>query len=104
MVADLGGAFAIAGPVAAGIILARGERRAVGLGAGEDVVHVRRVTTPLDRRAVLVQGGVLGQLVVAMQLLNILGNDYPLAFCQGPLPMRSRALTDAAPSLALALR
>ncbi|MCY1545449.1 hypothetical protein D9M68_813920 [compost metagenome] len=84
MVADLGGAFAAAGPVAAGVVLARGERRAVGLGAGEDVVHVRRVATPLDRRPLLIQGGVLVQLVVAVQLRDRLGDDHALGVLPGP--------------------
>src|SRR5213593_4984185 len=40
-------------PVAAGAILAGRERGAVRLGAGQDVVHVRRVAAPVDHLTLL---------------------------------------------------
>src|SRR5262249_17234474 len=85
-------------PVAAGAVVAGREGGAVRLRAGEDVVHVRCVATAVDHLALLVQRRLLGDVVVrAVQLGDILPITVPLEFCQGPAPMRSRALTAPAP-------
>ena len=71
-----------------------GNARAVGLRAGQDVVPVRRVAAAVDDLALLVSAVCLVRL-----LLRRAGrrrpwrSTTPLAFCHGPLPMRSRALT-----------
>src|SRR5262245_47035463 len=60
-VAEHGRALRAAGPVAAGAILACGERRAVHLRAGEGVVLVRRRAGAAgDRIALLVERGLCG--------------------------------------------
>ena len=39
-------------------------------------------------------------LRVAVQVVDVLGDDSPLALCQGPRPMRSRAFTAGLPPAA----
>ena len=64
-------------------------RPAVGLRAGQDVVPVRRIAAAVDRLALLVQRGLLGQVVaVAVQIGDALGDHRAL----GVLP---RAVADA---------
>src|SRR5262249_49619575 len=53
VMADHRRALAALRPVAAGAIVAGRERGAVGLRAGEDVVHVRGVATAVDGLALL---------------------------------------------------
>src|SRR5712664_1885395 len=70
-------------PVAAGTILAGRERRAVRLGASQDVVHVRRIAAPVDRLTFFSQGGLLGDVVLAVQLSQILRDDDALGVLPG---------------------
>ena len=66
-----------------------GERRAVRLRAGEDVVPVRRVAAAVDHLALLGQRGLLADLVVgAVQIVDVLRDHLAL----GVLP---RAVADA---------
>src|SRR6478735_6283587 len=77
-VADHRRTLAALGPVAAGRVDAAGDRRAVGLRAGQDVVHVRRVATAVDDIALLGERGLLGEVVRAMQLGHAVGDDDAL--------------------------
>src|SRR5438093_1131239 len=89
MVAKEGRTLAAARPVAASRVLARRESPAVGLRAGEDVVHVRRVIDAVDRLALLGERGLLREVVVGrVQLLDALRDDHAL----GVLP---RSAADA---------
>src|SRR5450755_4765238 len=62
-VAEHGRALAALGPVAAGRVDGAGDGGAVGLRAGQDVVHVGRVAAAVDDLAFLGQGGLLVQVV-----------------------------------------
>src|SRR5574341_2395080 len=53
VVAHLGAPLAVLGPVAAGVVLAGWERRAIQLRASDDVVHVGRVAAPVHHGALL---------------------------------------------------
>ncbi|CAD5375508.1 hypothetical protein OF001_U10195 [Pseudomonas sp. OF001] len=83
VVTDHGRAGGAAGPVAAGAVLRAGEGGAVGLRAGEDVVHVRRIAAALDRHAALVEAGFLVEVVVAVQLGDVLGDQLALGVVPG---------------------
>src|SRR6185436_99275 len=83
VVADHRRALAALRPVAAGAVLAGRERGAVGLGAGQDVVHVRRVAPAVDRLALLGQRRLLGDVVLAVQLGHVLGDDGSLGVLPG---------------------
>ena len=92
VVTDHGRAFAALGPVAAGHVLAGGERGAVGLRAGEDVVLVDGVE-PAG-----MQAAVFGERCSRLSILllaecrssTFAAICTPLALTHGPLPMRSR--------------
>src|SRR5262249_60604660 len=75
--------LAALGPVAAGPILAGRERGAVRLGARQDVVHVGRVAPPVDRVALLGERRLLGDVVLAVQLGEVLGDHDPLGVLPG---------------------
>ena len=63
-------------PVAAGPVLGGREGRPVRLRAGERVMHVRRIATAVDDRALLGQRGLLGEFViVAVQIVDA-GRDH----------------------------
>ena len=97
---DHGRAVGAAGPVAAGAVVARREGGAVGLRAGEDVVAVRRIAAAGDDVALLAraQFSLFSLLFGAVQVGDARSaTTVPLAFCQGPGPMRSLALTALAP-------
>src|SRR4051812_8968708 len=66
MMAEHRRALRAARPVLAGAVLAGIEGGAVGLRAGQDIVPVRRVAASVDDLTLLVQRGLLGQLVVAV--------------------------------------
>ncbi|MCY1437422.1 hypothetical protein D9M71_535830 [compost metagenome] len=85
VVADLGDTFATVGPVAARVVGAIGECRAVGLRAGQHVVHVGLVAAALDLLPVLIQSGLLVQVVLAVQLREILGDDHALGVLPRPV-------------------
>src|SRR5437867_9251985 len=70
-------------PVAAGAVLAGPERGAVGLGARQDVVHVRRVAAAVHRVALLRQRRLLGDVVRAVELGQVLGDDGALRVLPG---------------------
>src|SRR6185369_2503356 len=78
-------AFAALRPVAAGAVFARGERRAVGLGAGENVVGVRVVAAPVHRRAFLGQRGLLVEVRVGVQVGDALRDHLALGVLPGAL-------------------
>src|SRR5215831_7895148 len=88
VVADHGRPLGALRPVAAGPVLAGWKRAAVRRGAGEDVVPVGRVAAAVDHLALLAQRGLLANIVLAVQLVDILGDDDAL----GVLP---RATPDA---------
>src|SRR2546425_2158151 len=96
-VADHRRALTALRPVAARAIVAAREGGAVRLGAGEDVVHVRRVAAAVDLLALLRQRRVLGEVVLAVELGHVLRDDGALGVLPGALPMRSRALTAPGP-------
>src|SRR5262249_16989522 len=62
-------------PVAAGPVFRPGVCHAVGLRAGEDVVHVGRVPGALADLPFFGQRGLLVEVVVAMKLLDIARDD-----------------------------
>src|SRR5919108_416305 len=78
VVADHGRPLGALRPVAAGPVLAGWKRAAVRRGAGEDVVPVGRVAAAVDHLALLIERRLLGEMVVAMQLVDILGDDDAL--------------------------
>src|SRR4030095_17208973 len=82
------GPVAALGPVAARLVVARRERGPVGLRAGDDAVLIGRVAAAVDGRSLFGERGLLVQIVGAVQLGDILGNDVSL----GVLP---RAFADA---------
>ena len=87
--ADHRGTLTALCPVAAGAVVARRERIAIGLRPGQDVVHVGCVATAVDHFPLLAQRGLLGDLVVgAVKLSDIVRDDRAL----GVLP---RAGADA---------
>src|SRR5262249_12251649 len=72
VVAELGGALSVAGPVAAGGVVAGREAAAVRGRACQHVVLVGIVADPVDLVAVLVERGVLVDVVgVAVQLVDV---------------------------------
>src|SRR5262245_38579582 len=75
-------------PVAAGAILAGREGGAVGLGAREDVVHVRRIAAPIDLIALLGERRLLVDVVLAVQLGEVFRDDEALG-------VQPRAAADA---------
>src|SRR5256712_1236968 len=86
MMADHRRPLAALRPVAAGAILAGRERGAVRLGAGQDVVHVRRVAAALDHVTLLGQRRLLGDIVLAVQPRHILRDDDALGVLPGTAP------------------
>src|SRR2546426_3346447 len=83
MVADHRCPLAALRPVAAGTILAGRERGAVRLGAGQDVVHVRRIAAPVDHLTLLGQRRLLADVVLAVQLGYVLRDDDALGVLPG---------------------
>src|SRR2546426_72034 len=85
-VADHRRALTALRPVAARAIVAGREGGAVRLGAGEDVVHVRRVAAAVDLLALLRQRRVLGEVVLAVELGHVLRDDDALGVLPGAAP------------------
>src|SRR6266850_173520 len=83
MMADHRRPLAALRPVAAGAILAGRERGAVRLGARQDVVHVRRVAASVDHLALLGQGRLLADVVLAVQLGHVLRDHGSLGVLPG---------------------
>ena len=82
----------------------RGEH-ALRVGAGQNIVRVDRVAAAADRLAFFGQSRLLIDIVlIGVQIVDALATTTPLAFCHGPLPTRSRALTPAAPLGSVVLR
>src|SRR6185295_3934874 len=77
-VADHRGALAALRPVAARRVDIARDRGAVGLRAGQDVVHVRRVAAAVDDVAALGERSLLSEVVVAVQLSHVVGDDDAL--------------------------
>src|SRR5438876_2749271 len=68
--------FAAFRPVAAGLVVASGERRAVGLRAGQDVMFIRSFVPRGDDFTLLGERGLLVQVVVAaVQIGHVFRND-----------------------------
>src|SRR5580693_1248986 len=82
-VAEHGSAFGAAGPIAARAILAGRECRAVRLRAAQGVMPVGRVAAAIDDVAFFGKRGLLGQVILAMQLRDILGDDDALGIGPG---------------------
>src|SRR5204862_6892616 len=70
-------------PIAAVAVLAGSEGGAVHLRAGERVVLVGRITAALDERALLIEGGLLGEVGRAVQIVDLLGNHDALGVLPG---------------------
>ena len=83
--ADDRAALGAAGPVAAGLVVARREGTAVRHRAGQRVMLVRGVAAAVDDVAFLGQRGLLGQVVGGVQFVEILGDDNPLGVLPRPL-------------------
>src|SRR5688572_16300454 len=66
--------FAAVRPVAAGGVAVDRKGAPVGLRAGEDVVPVRTVAASVHRLAFLVEAGLLADLAVGVQVLDIFGD------------------------------
>src|SRR5262249_26534168 len=84
VMADHRRALAALGPVGAGAILAGRERGTVRLRARQDVVRVRRVAAPVDGVALLGERGLLVDVVRAVELGEVLGDDDALGVLPGP--------------------
>ena len=82
--AEHGGAFFAARPIAAGHIFGGRERAAVGLGAGEDVVHIRFVAAAVDGLAFFAQRGLFVEIVFAVQLVGIFRDDDAFGILSRP--------------------
>src|SRR5580692_8342832 len=82
-VAEHGSAFGAAGPIAARAILAGRERRAVRLRAGQGVMPVGGVAPAIDDVAFFGKRSLLGQVILAVQLGDILGDDDALGVGPG---------------------
>src|SRR5438445_4795405 len=85
-VADHRRALTALRPAAARAIVAGREGGAVRLGAGEYVVHVRRVAAAVDLLALLRQRRVLGEVVLAVELGHVLRDDGALGVLPGAAP------------------
>src|SRR5215831_12498680 len=77
-------ALRAARPVVTGLVVAGRKGTAVRLRAGQRVVLVGRVATAVDDIALLGQGGLFGQIVLTMQLIDVLGDDDALAILPRP--------------------
>jgi len=64
------------GPVAACHVVGADEGRAVGLRAGQHVVHVRRVAPAVDLLPLFGQGRCLGQVVLPVQFRDVVGDHH----------------------------
>src|SRR6185312_1731715 len=78
-------ALRAARPVLAGAVLIASEGRAVGLRAREDIVAVRCVAATVDDLALLRQRRLLGEVVLAVQVGDVLGDDDALGVGPGAL-------------------
>src|SRR4029453_9351177 len=78
VVADHGRPLGTLRPVAAGPVLAGWKRAAVRRGASQDVVPIGRVAAAVDHLAFLVERRLLGEIVVAVQLVGILSDNDAL--------------------------
>src|SRR5262249_54877664 len=72
-------------PVVAGFIVTRWERGAIGLRAGQRVVLVGGVSAAVDDIPLLGQRRLLVDVVVAMQFVEIFGDDHTLDVLPWPL-------------------
>src|SRR5262245_59834704 len=86
VMADHGRSLPALRPVATSTILAGREGRAVRLGAGQDVVHVRCVTAAVDHLSLLGERRLLVEVVLAVQLGHALGDDGALGVLPGSAP------------------
>ncbi len=78
-------ALRAARPVLAGAVLAGGKCGAVGLRSRQRVMAVRRIAAAVGDLALLRQRGLFCQIVGAVQLGDVLGDDN--AFCVLPRPL-----------------
>src|SRR5216684_3941874 len=83
--ADDRSALFAARPVLAGLVVAGGKCGTIGLGPGQRVMPVRLVAAAVDDFALFAECGLLGQIVRAMQLGDILGDDRALGILPRPL-------------------
>src|SRR6516225_5573764 len=70
----------------AGLVVTRRERAAVRLRAGQRVVLIGSVAAAVDHIAFLGQCRLLGQVVVAVQFVDIFGDDHPLGVLPRTMP------------------
>ena len=79
MVTDLRTARAIARPVVTGVVGPVGKRRAIQLGASQNIVRVRSIATTIDDGALFGELRFFGELVgVAVQVGDVGGDLHPL--------------------------
>src|SRR5947199_3524389 len=91
--ADHRGALGAAHPIMAGPVLGGREGSAIRLGAGQEIVIIRRKTASRDHRAALGERGPIVQLVaVAMQIVEAFCDNFALEILPG-------AATDAIASV-----
>src|SRR4051794_13856905 len=79
-------ALRAARPVAAGPVLPRRGGPALGLGAGQRGMLVGGITAPVYHVALLGQRGLLCQIVAAVQLIDVLGDNDAFAVLPGAIP------------------
>src|SRR6266436_7843141 len=78
-VADHRGTLGAARPVVAAPVVTRRKRLAVGLRAGQRIVPVGGVADAIDDIALFGEGRLLGQVVGAMELVDVFGDGDTLA-------------------------
>src|SRR3954453_8705307 len=86
------GALRAARPVLAGTVFAGCESRAVRLRPRQHVVPVWRIAATVEHIALLAQRGLFGEVVRAMQLGDVLGDDHAFGILPG-------AFADAVPGI-----
>jgi hypothetical protein len=79
-------ALRAARPVVAGFVVPRRKGAAVGLRAGQRIVLVWSVAEAVDDVALLGQVGLLSKIVVAVQLIDILGDHHAFGVLPRPAP------------------
>jgi len=83
---DHRGTLRAACPIMAGLVVAGRKSAAVRLRAGQCIVPVGRIAAPVDDFALLRQRGLLSEIVVPVELVDILGDDRPFAVPPRPAP------------------
>src|SRR4051794_36292600 len=80
-----GRALRAARPIMTGTVVAGRKRSAVRLRAGQDIVPVWRIAAAIDDFPLFAKRGLLGQMIVAVQLVESAGDDVALGVAPGAL-------------------